>query len=170
MGSFVVAGQALIKFLPYDFKEVMEKSKEYIIKGNTWYVCDIIGERSIGYALVEYFEETFPWLEKFLRDENKWVKRSAGVAIHFFSKRVLNEPEKTKKLLDLIEPFVEEKQSDAVKGIGWGLKTIGRHHPDILAEFLKKQIKEKKKISKLMMRKALTYLKKDKISEVENYV
>ncbi|MGC1122987.1 MAG: DNA alkylation repair protein [Candidatus Methanofastidiosia archaeon] len=132
MGSYVIVGQALIWFLPSHLESVMKKSREYIIKGDTWYVCDIIGERSLGYAVVNHFDEILPWLERFLNDENRWVKRSAGVAIHFFSKRVVDQPEKTQKLLHMLEPHITEKQIDVVKGIGWGLKTIGRHHPDLL--------------------------------------
>ena len=167
MGGFVIVGQALIQFLPNNFKLVMEKSREYIIKGDTWYVCDIIGERSLGHALVNYFDKSLPWFKKFLNDENKWVKRSVGAAIHFFSKRVIDQPEKTRLLLDLTEPHIEEKQIDVVKGIGWGLKTIGRHHPDLLVDFLKRQIELKRNISKVMMRKALTYVPKEKKAEIE---
>ncbi|HDM22594.1 MAG: DNA alkylation repair protein [Methanomicrobia archaeon] len=169
MGGFVIVSQALIYFLGDKFEEVMEKNREYIIKGDKWYVCDIFGERSLGHALVNYFDKTLPYLKKFLEDNNKWIKRSVGVSIHFFSKRVLNDTEKTRKLLELLEPHIEEKQRDAVKGIGWGLKTIGKYHPEILFEFLKKQL-HKKKLSKLMLRKALTYLDKDKILEIESYV
>ena len=167
MGGFVIVGQALIQFLPNNFELVMEKSREYIIKGDTWYVCDIIGERSLGHALVNYFDKSLPWFKKFLDDENRWVKRSVGVAIHFFSKRVIDQPEKTRLLLDLTEPHIEEKQIDVVKGIGWGLKTIGRHHPDLLVDFLKRQIELKRNISKVMMRKALTYVPKEKKAEIE---
>lgn len=162
MGSYVIAGQALISLLSHDLERALTKSKEYIIIGDTWYVCDIIGERSIGHALVNHFDCTVIWLQKFFEHENRWVRRSAGVAIHFFSKRVTTQPEKTKILLELVEPFIEEKQIDVVKGIGWGLKTIGRHHPDLLVEFLKRQIDTKKKISKVTLRKAVTYLENDK--------
>ena len=165
MGGYVIVGQALIYFLENNLEEVMEKSREYIIKGDKWYVCDIIGERSVGQALVNHFDETVPWLGKFLRDENRWVKRGAGVAIHFFSKRVQDEPWKIQRLLDLVEPHMEEKQVDVVKGIGWGLKTIGRYHPDILRSFLEKQMDSEKKISKLMLRKARTYLEENKSYE-----
>ncbi len=161
MGGFVIVGQALIWFLPSNLTEVIEKSREYIIKGNAWYVCDIIGERSVGHAVVNHFDRTLPWLEILLKDDNTWVKRSVGVAIHFFSKRVLDQPEKTKKLLQVVEPHLEEKQINFVKGIGWGLKTIGRHHPDILVQFLKSQI-EKKNVSKTLIRKAVTYLEDEK--------
>nr|MDO8099689.1 DNA alkylation repair protein [Candidatus Njordarchaeota archaeon] len=170
MGSFPIVGQALVPLLRDDIDEVMKKSREYIVKGDKWYVCDIIGERSLGYALIEYFDKTIPWFERFLKDENKWVKRSVGVAIHFFSKRVRNEPEKTRRLLNLIEPYIEVKQADVVKGIGWGLKTIGKYHPETLASFLKNQLQAKKKLSKLMLRKATTYLGLDEKRVIEKYV
>ena len=168
MGGFVIVGQALIWFLPVDFKRVMEKSRDYIIKGDVWYVCDILGERSLGHALVSRFDETLPWLKTFLEDDNRWVKRSVGVAIHFFSKRVLNEPEKTRMLLDLVEPYIEEKQIDFVKGIGWGLKTIGRYHPELMVEFLIRQLPTKK-MSALMLRKAITYLEEEKKRKVMTF-
>jgi 3-methyladenine DNA glycosylase AlkD len=159
MSGFVIVGHALIMGLPYTFDRVMEKSREYIIQGDVWYVCDIIGERSIGYAVVNHFDKSIPWLKKFLEDENTWIKRSAGVAIHFFSKRVLSEPEKTKMLLQVVEPYLEEKQTDVVKGIGWGLKTIGRHHPDLLMAFMEKQ--KGRDMSKILVRKAFKYVDKN---------
>jgi 3-methyladenine DNA glycosylase AlkD len=168
MGGFVVVGRSLTCFLETDFNKVMEKSREYIIAGDVWYVCDVIGERSLGQALIDQFDTSLTWLRRFLEDENKWVKRSAGVAIHFFSKRVTDKPEKTKKLLCLIEPFIEERQVEVIKGIGWGLKTIGRYHPKILVNFLTGQIKMEKKISKLMIKKAVTYLNKNERAIIED--
>ncbi|MBU7013388.1 MAG: DNA alkylation repair protein, partial [Theionarchaea archaeon] len=167
MGSYVVVSQALIWFLPSHLESVMRKSKEYIIRGDTWYVCDIIGERSLGHAVVNHFDEMLPWLERYLDDENRWVKRSMGVAIHFFSKRVVDQPEKTRKLLDALEPHITEKQVDVVKGIGWGLKTIGKHHPDLLVTFLESQGEKKDRISRLLIRKAVKYLESEKKKEME---
>jgi 3-methyladenine DNA glycosylase AlkD len=169
MGGFVIVGRAMISFLEDDFERTMQKSREYIIKGNQWYVCDIIGERSLGQALIDYFERTLPYLRTFLADENRWVRRSTGVAIHFFAKRTRGDPQKAKVLLTLTEPHLEEKQIDAVKGIGWGLKTIGKYYSDVLVSFLKEQIRNKRKISKLMMKKAMTYLKPDQKREIERY-
>lgn len=169
MGGFVVVGEALVSFLETDFEVAMRKSREYIIKGATWYVCDIIGERSLGKATVKYFDRTLPFLKSFLEDENKWVKRSAGISIHFFAKRNREDPEKAKALLELLAPHIEEKQVAVVKGIGWGLKTIGKNYPGVLVPFLIEQLRAKKKLSKLMMRKALTYLPADKKAEVLHY-
>ncbi len=169
MGGFVVVSEALVSFLDVNFDAAMQKSREYIIKGATWYVCDIIGERSIGKAAVKYFDRTLPFLKDFLEDDNKWVKRSAGISVHFFSKRIQNDPKKAEELLELLAPHIEEKQIDVVKGIGWGLKTMGRVYPDVLTLFLIEQLKAKKKFSKLMMRKALKYLPADKKAEVLAY-
>jgi 3-methyladenine DNA glycosylase AlkD len=124
----------------------------------------IIGERSLGHAVVNFYDESIPWLKKFLKDDNKWVNRSVGVAIHFFSKRVADQPEKTKILLHVVEPYLEEKQKDFVKGVGWGLKTIGKHHPDILVDFMKRQAN--RNLSSLLIRKAVTYLEEEKKAEV----
>jgi len=60
--------------------------------------------------------------------------------------------------------YIEEKQIDIVKGLGWGLKTIGKYHSKIASEFLIRQIKEGKKLSGTMKRKALEKLEiKDRI-------
>jgi 3-methyladenine DNA glycosylase AlkD len=170
MGGFVVVGEALASILETDFECAMGKTREYIVKGATWYVCDIIGERSIGKGVVTQFDKSLPYLKQFLDDENKWVKRSAGVAVHFFAKRVQHDPQKAQVLLELLAPHIEEKQVGIVKGIGWGLKTIGKYYPDIAVSFLIGQLKTKKKLSAFMMRKALTYLPADRKAEVLRYV
>jgi len=55
-----------------------------------------------------------------------------------------------------------------VKGVGWGLKTVGKHQPKMVEEYLQ-EVLETKRISKLMLRKATTYLdKKTKEKIVES--
>ncbi|MEM4611070.1 MAG: hypothetical protein QW190_09315 [Thermoproteota archaeon] len=65
MGGFVIVSQALIPLLENEFEQVMRKSREYIVKGDKWYVCDIISERSLGYASVGYFDKALPGLKGF---------------------------------------------------------------------------------------------------------
>jgi hypothetical protein len=170
MGGFVVVAQALVSLTDVDFENVMNLSREYIIRGATWYVCDIIGERSIGQALNKNFERTLPCLKSFLADSDNWVRRSAGVAIHLFVKRNKNSVANIKILLKSIEPHIEEKQIDVVKGIGWGLKTVGKHHPDLMADFLKLQATKKKRLSGVMFSKAVTYLGKTRRSAIERHI
>jgi hypothetical protein len=166
MGGYVIASKSMITFLDDDLDTVMKKSREYILKGNVWHVCDNISERSIGQGLVDHFEETLPWLDKFLSSGEPWLQRSTGVAIHFYIKRVRDDPERADKLLGLIEPYLEVKSNDAVKGLGWGLKTMGRYYPDVQIPFLRKIRKSGKVVSGIIWRKALTYLDENEKAEI----
>jgi hypothetical protein len=56
----------------------------------------------------------------------------------------------------MLAPLFDEREIDAVKGIGWGLKTIGRMYPDLLTEWLLEQTGRGHRA--IMLRKALTYL------------
>jgi hypothetical protein len=63
------------------------------------------------------------------------------------------------RLLAFLEPMFEEWEMDAVKGVGWGLKTLGRHYPDLVTEWLVEQVVLRQRRHRaLMLRKATTYL------------
>jgi len=64
-----------------------------------------------------------------------------------------------KELLALLEPMFEEKDEDAIKGIGWGLKTLGKYYPDLLTDWLAQQVIHRQRRPRaLMLRKALINL------------
>ena len=156
MGGYVIIGSALGCFVDHNLPQALGKAKEYIIKGDAWYVTDIIGERVQGRALVNHFSETLPLLGTFPHEQNPWVKRSVGVAAHFSAKRVRRDREKAERLLGPLSLYFEEKDTRIIKGTGWGLKTLGRYYPDLVVDFFKSQ---KGRIpSPLLIRKATTYL------------
>ncbi|HEX9616936.1 MAG TPA: hypothetical protein VGA03_05930 [Anaerolineales bacterium] len=39
-------------------------------------------------------------------------------------------------MLDFLAPLFSERETEAVKGVGWGLKTLGRHYPDLVSDWL----------------------------------
>jgi hypothetical protein len=56
-----------------------------------------------------------------------------------------------------------EWEMDAIKGVGWGLKTLGRHYPDQVADWLVEQVVHQgRRHRALMLRKALTFLSEEK--------
>jgi len=165
MGAFVIAGQGLIAINDVDLELSFAKAREYIIRGDVWYVVDIIGERPLGHGLLLHFDGAVGLLEGFTRDANPWVRRSVGVAVHFFAKRVRDDPARIERLLALLAPLIEERDTSALKGIGWGLKTIGRYYPDLLVSFLHRELATKRP-RKLLLRKATTYLDEAKKEEV----
>jgi hypothetical protein len=71
------------------------------------------------------------------------------------------------ELLSFLEPMFEEGNPDAVKGIGWGLKTLGRVYPELAAKWLEEQILRKKRSPRaLMLRKVLTYLPEERRARI----
>jgi len=157
MGGYVILGQALGRLLDVEFETSLSKAKEYIAKGSKWYVCDIIGERVFGPALVNHFERALPFLEGLTREEDRWLRRSIGVAVHFFAKKRPKDQDGMRRLLALSSLLIEDHRRDAVKGVGWGLKTIGKHQPRLIEEYLQEVLKSKR-LPKLTLRKATTYL------------
>jgi hypothetical protein len=56
----------------------------------------------------------------------------------------------------------EEWELDAAKAVGWGLKTLGRHYPDLVADWLVEQVvRRKRRHRAVVLRKATTYLSEE---------
>ena len=111
----------------------------------------------LGQALVARFESAVSLLERMTILEDQGVRRSIGVVVHFFAKRRPGDVERMKRLLALLSLLVEDKRVFVVKGVGWGLKTVGKHQPRLVEDYLQQTMRTKR-ISKLMLRKATAYL------------
>jgi 3-methyladenine DNA glycosylase AlkD len=161
-GGWVVIAQALNKQLGRDPVGALERCRRYIAAADVWYGADILGERVPGPALVDSFTSALELLASWREDENVWVRRSVGAAVHYWAKRSRGAPELAPQayaLLKFLEPMFEEWEMPAVKGVGWGLKTLGRHYPDLVADWLAQEIIPRERQHRaVMLRKALTYL------------
>jgi hypothetical protein len=164
-GGWVVIGKALGQQLDRDLAGAFERCRGYILAGDVWYCTDILAERVPGPALVADFGPALDLLTPWRQDGNAWVRRAVGVAVHFWAKRSRGAPElrpQAQALLDLLTPVFEEWEMDAVKGVGWGLKTLGRHYPGIVTDWLAQDIvPADRRHRALMLRKALTYLSEE---------
>jgi hypothetical protein len=164
-GGWVVIGKALGQQLDRDFTGAFHRCRAYIIAGDVWYCTDILAERVPGPALVADFGPALNLLTPWRADESAWVRRAVGVAVHFWAKRSRGARDlqpQARALLSLLAPMFEEWDMDAVKGVGWGLKTLGRHYPDLVACWLADEIVPAgRRHRALMLRKALTYLSEE---------
>ena len=162
MGGWVIIGSSLKLQLVQDLEEACERCRTMIINADTWYGADIMGERVPGPALVNSFEPALKNLAPWRQDPNRWVRRSVGVSVHFWAKRSRASVDlipNAETLLEFLESMFEEWDMNAVKGIGWGLKTLGKHYPDQLADWLEVQIHQhQRRHRRVMVKKALTYL------------
>jgi 3-methyladenine DNA glycosylase AlkD len=161
-GGWVVIGAALGQQLQRDLPGAFERCRRYILAADVWYGADILGERVPGPALVSDFTPALELLAPWRQDQNAWIRRTTGVAVHFWAKRSRGAAElapQAQALLGFLEPLFDERDMSAVKGVGWGLKTLGKHYPDLLAAWLAEEIVPAEHQHRaLMLRKALTYL------------
>jgi 3-methyladenine DNA glycosylase AlkD len=157
VGYYVIVGCALAQRLGSNMMDCLEKTAQYIVVGDDWAKCDSIAERVWGRALVYDFPHAYSYLAKMMTHDNRWIRRAVGVAVHYFAKKKPAAKMEMRKLLVLLGPMLGERNRDAVKGIGWGLKTIGKHQPKLLTKFLKNNAKRAHP-TKLMLRKATVYL------------
>lgn len=162
MGGWVVISSALRTELSRDLAGVIDRCRRFIILSDVWYGTDSLGERVPGPALVVDFQSSLELLAPWRVDANRWVRRAVGVAVHFWAKRSRGKTELLPQgeiLLAFLEPMFEEREFDAIKGVGWGLKTLGKYYPDQLADWLAEQIGNRhRKPRAMMVRKATTYL------------
>jgi 3-methyladenine DNA glycosylase AlkD len=157
VGYYVIAGSALAQRLGSNMTTCLERTAEYIVIGENWAKCDSIAERVWGQALVCDFPQAYKYLIRMRDHENRWIRRAVGVAVHYFAKRRPTATAELRKLLVLLAPRLGEREYDAIKGIGWGFKTIGKYQPGLLTKFLKSAVKGVHP-TKLMLKKATTYL------------
>jgi len=161
-GGWVVIASALHSLSGANTQMIFNRCRKYIVQADIWYASDIFGERVIGPALLSDFDQTLNLFSSWRCDSNPWIRRVVGVAVHFWAKRTRGgelHQNNARILLHFICPLFEEKDIRAAKGIGWGLKTIGRYYPLIAYEWLTNAfVIEKRHPLAVVKRKALTYL------------
>lgn len=169
-GGWVIIGSALGQQLDRDLDGALARCRTFVIAAQVWYATDILSERVPGPALVAGLEPTLDLLAPWREDQDRWVRRAVGVAVHFWAKRSQGAPDLCAQagvLLAFLEPMFEEREMDVVKGVGWGLKTLGRYYPDLVAGWLVEQVVQRRRRHRaLMLRKATTYLSDEQRARV----
>jgi len=128
MGGWVVIASALRSQLASDLPGAIQRSKAFTRLSSTWYGVDIFGERVPGPALVMDFDRAVELIKPWRSDPDRWIRRMMGVGAHYWAKQAHGKDqycEEVNLLLELLEPMFSERNIDAVKGVGWGLKTLG---------------------------------------------
>lgn len=166
-GGWVIIGGMLRQECARQPTVAFAECRRYIVTADSWYGADILGERVPGPALVAEFENALALLAPWREGDNRWVRRSVGVAAHFWAKRSRGDEAlvgQAESLLVFLAPMFGEGNMDAVKGVGWGLKTLGRWYPLLLADWLLAQAGRSHR--RLTLRKAVTYLPDDRRRKV----
>jgi 3-methyladenine DNA glycosylase AlkD len=169
-GGWAVIGKALCEQLDRDLTGALDQCRKHIIHADIWYGADILGERVPGPALTTHFHQALTHLASWRQDQNVWVRRSLGVAVHFWAKRsrgVVEKAAHADELLTFLKPMFGEWEMAVVKGLGWGLKTLGKYYPDLVATWLAVEVlPNSPRYRVLVLRKALTFLSEEQRAQV----
>ncbi len=133
IGGNVILGILLKQRLPEHFEESLAKATEYIVAGKEWYVSDIIGERVLGNAILQFPEKALPALWHLSKHPINWPVRAIGAGSHLATKRGL-EKAIARPLFQLLLHLGDHKDYQVRRGIGWAAKTMAKFHPDIIKE------------------------------------
>jgi 3-methyladenine DNA glycosylase AlkD len=129
-------------------------------------VCDIFGVRVLGEALLRHFDRALCVLETWIADESVWVQRTVGVAVHYFAKRAPEQRGRNRRLVFLLLRQIESRETNVVKGAGWGLETVAKYNPDLLVDVLCPRLGGKR-LTALMRKKIRAKLPPDHRARID---
>jgi 3-methyladenine DNA glycosylase AlkD len=123
-------------WLKLDAIEVWTTVRSWVEKIDNWAHSD--GLSDIYAHLMEKMpEEIYGQYQQWNKSENPWERRQSLVGMLLYSKK-----RKTllpaRKLLDMVEPLIADKDYFVQKGLGWALREIGNVYPDETIAFLSK--------------------------------
>lgn len=144
-GGNVILGIMLQNRMDFHYKESIRKTTEYVSQAHIWYICDIIGERVYGHALLHHFSKAIKDYEKLIHHKTHWVVRSLGAGAHLAVKWGLDQ-EGVRKVFKILLIAANFKDKEIRQGIGWAAKTTAKFHPEIIQEF-RDEIDDKEKVA-----------------------
>lgn len=104
-----------------------------------WAMLDNLSTRHLGMLAMNYPEEVYPKVRKWTKSMHLWTRRAA-VLIHVMPSR--KKQLRAEFAIPTFEELLHEKEFFIRKAIGWTLREIGKHYPDLTFEFLREHKKE----------------------------
>ena len=121
-----------------------------IREGAWWDFVDEIASNVIGGMLKRQPENMWPVLDRYIEDDDMWIRRTAILAQLKFKQETDFE-----KLASYCEACMDEKEFFIRKAIGWSLREYAKREPGKVKAFV---AKHEQRLSGLSKREALKNL------------
>lgn len=141
------------KWKKYITLEALTVYEKMIREGQWWDFIDPISQGLIGILLMNNRFKMNKILDKWIKDENLWIRRSAILA-HLKHK----ENTDYKKLFEYCLKCAHEKEFFIQKAIGWVLREFSKTEPEIVYAFIQDNDRV---LSNLSKREGMKYIKKN---------
>lgn len=135
VAGLLLLERAAKEFVPGDLNYI----KKMISGCEGWGPLDWIATRMLGVLALNYGDVVYPKVRTWTKSKHLWTRRAA-ILIHVL-------PARKKKLnaefaIPTFEELLHEKEFFIRKAIGWTLREISKHYPEVTFEFLKEYRKE----------------------------
>ncbi len=124
--------------------------RRMITEGAWWDLVDSVAPRCIGHLLKTDRDRMGPELDRWIEDEDMWIRRSALIA-HLKLKDDTDEAQ----LFDHCRRTMHETEFFIRKAIGWGLRQYARTNPEGVKAFA---LEHRNEMSGLSFREATKHL------------
>ena len=141
------------KWKKYITLEALTVYEKMIREGQWWDFIDPISQGLIGILLMNNRFKMNKILDKWIKDENLWIRRSAILA-HLKHKKNTDY----KKLFEYCLKCAHEKEFFIQKAIGWVLREFSKTEPEIVYAFIQDN---ERVLSNLSKREGMKYIKKN---------
>jgi 3-methyladenine DNA glycosylase AlkD len=129
----------------------LKRIEKLIRTSQTWALVDSLAEKVAG-PLFERFPELGAQLDKWARDDDFWIRRSALLALLGPLRRAAGDFERFGRYADAM---LDEKEFFIRKAIGWVLRETSKRRPELVYHWLEPRIA---RASGVTLREALRYL------------
>jgi len=133
-GSFEarqIAGKCLEKFGPKNPEICLDFVSSVLPDLDNWSVCDNLAMFGVEPIVYSNPELVLPLSEKWIKSENKWIRRFGVVTLRGYKK-----VQTTNKVFEILDLVMEDNEKDIKKTVSWILREITKKNLDEVAEFL----------------------------------
>ena len=135
-GSFEerqIVGKVMEKLGKKYPKECLELIPNFLPCIDNWANCDNLACFGMEPIIISKTQEVLSLCEKWVKDENKWIRRFAVVTLRAFKKIPA-----TPKVFEILDTVMEDDESDVKKAVSWILREITKKDPQAVLKFLMK--------------------------------
>jgi 3-methyladenine DNA glycosylase AlkD len=120
-------------------------------ESGTWALVDSLAAHLVG-GVIERYPESAATLDRWVGDEDFWIRRAALLALLTSLRRGEGDVERFFRYADQL---LEEREFFIRKAIGWVLRDMGRKRPDLVRDWLSPRTD---RVSGVTLREAAKYL------------
>lgn len=159
-----IAAKSLRKFGPKNQTICLEFVSSVLLDIDNWSVCDVLAMSGVEPIVYINPKLVLPLSEKWIENNNKWIKRFGVVTL-----RGCKKIETTEKVFKILETVMDDNEKVIKKAVSWILREITKKNPEKVAEFLIKWAKANpSKNTRWIIKDSLTKLPEEKQTEILN--